>query len=117
MKHLVPVQAWLPQEIAEQVKSHCQNHCQPVSEFIRTLVLEACATGLATNRIEPAANDNMQTYMTLMAARSQDLVVQTMARVLAGDAKPLPKSKLASAQYYAPTLGQYLGNGLKRGVW
>ncbi|MCC6925230.1 MAG: hypothetical protein U9R07_11550 [Pseudomonadota bacterium] len=52
MKHLVPVQAWLPQEIAEQVKSHCQNHCQPVSEFIRTLVLEACATGLATNRIE-----------------------------------------------------------------
>lgn len=72
---------------------------------------------LATNRIETAANDNIQTYMTLMAAKSQDLVVDTMARVLAGDAKPLPKSPLPSAQYYAPTLGQYLGNGLKRGVW
>ena len=62
---------------------------------------------LATNRIETAANDNIQTYMTLMAAKSQDLVVDTMARVLAGDAKPLPKSPLPSAQYYAPTLGQY----------
>ncbi|HOZ27027.1 MAG TPA: formyl transferase [Hyphomonadaceae bacterium] len=72
---------------------------------------------LATNRIETAANDNIQTYMTLMAAKSQDLVVDTMARVLAGEAKPLPKSPLPSAQCYAPTLGQYLGNGLKRGVW
>jgi hypothetical protein len=52
MNRLVPVQSWLPQEIAEQVKTHCQNHCMPVSEFIRTLVLEACATGLAANRIE-----------------------------------------------------------------
>ncbi len=72
---------------------------------------------LATNRIPVAANDNLQTYMTLMAARSQDLVVETMARVLAGDANPLPPSKLPSNQYYAPTLGQYLANGLARGVW
>lgn len=72
---------------------------------------------LATNRIVPAANDNLQTYMTLMAAKSQDLVVETMAQVLTGGAKPLPPSSLPSAQYYAPTLGQYLANGLKRGVW
>lgn len=72
---------------------------------------------LATNRIQPAANDNMQTYMTLMAAKSQELVVETMARVLSGEAKPLPPSPLPSAQYYAPTLGQYLSNGLTRGVW
>lgn len=72
---------------------------------------------LATNRIPVAANDNMQTYMTLMAARSQDLVVDTMAKVLAGEAKPLPPSPLPSAQYYAPTLGQYLVNGVTRGVW
>jgi methionyl-tRNA formyltransferase len=72
---------------------------------------------LATNRVPVAANDNMQTYMALMAARSQDLVVETMAKVLAGDAKPLPKSPLPSKQYYAPTLGQYLSNGFKRGVW
>lgn len=72
---------------------------------------------LATNRIPVAANDNMQTYMTLMAAKSQALVVDTMARVLAGDTNPLPPSTLLSNQYYAPTLGQYLGNGLKRGVW
>ena len=72
---------------------------------------------LATNRIPVAANDNMQTYMTLMAAKSQDLVVETMARVLAGEAKPLPPSALPSNQYYAPTFGQYLVNGLKRGVW
>ena len=72
---------------------------------------------LATNRIPVAANDNMQTYMTLMAARSQDLVVDTMARVLAGEAKPLPPSTLPSNQYYAPTLGQYLANGIGRGVW
>ena len=72
---------------------------------------------LATNRIETAANDNIQTYMTLMAAKSQDLVVDTMARVLAGEAKPLPPSTLPSRQYYAPTLGQYLAAGIKRGVW
>jgi methionyl-tRNA formyltransferase len=72
---------------------------------------------LATNRIPVAANDNMQTYMTLMAAKSQDLVVETMARVLAGEAKPLPPSTLPSNQYYAPTFGQYLANGFKRGVW
>ena len=72
---------------------------------------------LATNRIPVAANDNMQTYMTLMAAKSQDLVVQTMALVLADDAKPLPPSTLPSNQYYAPTLGRYLVNGLTRRVW
>lgn len=72
---------------------------------------------LATNQIPVAANDNMQTYMTLMAAKSQDLVVQTMARVLAGEAKPLPPSTLPSNQYYAPTLGQYLATGFTRGVW
>jgi hypothetical protein len=52
-----------------------------------------------------------------MAAKSQDLVVDTMARVLAGDTNPLPPSTLPSNQYYAPTLGQYLANGLTRGVW
>lgn len=72
---------------------------------------------LATNRIPVAANDNMQTYMTLMAAKSQDLVVETMTRVLAGEVRPLPPSSLPSAQYYAPTLGQYMFNGLARGVW
>jgi methionyl-tRNA formyltransferase len=72
---------------------------------------------LATNCIPVAANDNMQTYMTLMAAKSQELVVETMERVLAGDAKPLPPSTLTSNQYYAPTLGQYLANGFTRGVW
>jgi len=72
---------------------------------------------LATNQIPVAANDNMQTYMTLMAAKSQELVVETMAKVLAGEALPLPANTLASNQYYAPTLGQYLSNGLTRGVW
>jgi len=72
---------------------------------------------LATKQIPVAANDNMQTYMTLMAAKSQDLVVETMARVLAGEAKPLPPSTLPSNQYYAPTLGQCLSNGVKRSVW
>jgi folate-dependent phosphoribosylglycinamide formyltransferase PurN len=72
---------------------------------------------LATNQIPVAASDNLQTYMTLMAAKSQDLAVETMARVLAGQAYPLPPSTLPSAQYYAPTLAQYLSNGLKRGVW
>lgn len=72
---------------------------------------------LAINNIPVAANDNIQTYLTLMAAKSQDLVVETMAKVLAGEAKPLPPSPLPSKQYYAPTLGQYLSNGLTRGVW
>ncbi len=72
---------------------------------------------LATNCVPVAANDNIQTYMTLMAAKSQALVVETMERVLADDVKPLPPSTLPSNQYYAPTLGQYLANGLKRGVW
>jgi methionyl-tRNA formyltransferase len=72
---------------------------------------------LATNQIPVAANDNLQTYMTLMAARSQELVTGTMGDVLAGTARPLPPSTLPSNQYYAPTLGQYLANGLWRGVW
>lgn len=72
---------------------------------------------LATNRIPVAANDNIQTYMTLMAAKSQQLVVDTMERVLNGEAQPLPPSTLPSNQYYAPTLGQYLLNGLKHQVW
>lgn len=72
---------------------------------------------LATNTIPVAANDNLQTYMTLMAARSQQLVADTMARVLAGDVAPLAASNLPSNQYYAPTLGQYLTNGFTRGVW
>jgi methionyl-tRNA formyltransferase len=72
---------------------------------------------LATNRVPVADNDNMQTYMTLMAAKSQGIVVDTMARVLAGEATPLPPSTLPSHQYYAPTLGQYLTNGFTRGVW
>jgi methionyl-tRNA formyltransferase len=72
---------------------------------------------LAKNWIPVAANDNMQTYMTLMAAKSQELVVETMAKVLDGQAKPLPPSPLPSNQYYAPTLGQYLSTGLTRGVW
>ena len=46
-----------------------------------------------------------------------DRIRDTMAKVLAGEAKPLPPSSLPSAQYYAPTLGQYLVNGLTRGVW
>jgi methionyl-tRNA formyltransferase len=71
---------------------------------------------LATNQIEVDKRDNMQTYMTLMAARSQDLVVETMERVLRGDVSPVT-SALNSAQYYAPTLGQYLRNGFTRGVW
>lgn len=69
---------------------------------------------LATNRVPVAANDNMQTYVTLMAAKSQELVVDTMAKVLTGEAKPQPPSNLPSNQYYAPTLGQYLVNGLRR---
>lgn len=72
---------------------------------------------LATNRIPVCANDNLHTYMTLMAARSQDLVVDTMARVLAGDITPTPPSNLPSRQHFAPTLSQYLGAGLTRGVW
>lgn len=71
---------------------------------------------LATNRIEVSKADNLQTYMTLMAARSQALVVETMERVLRGDLAPV-ENDLASAQYYAPTLGQYLKNGFGKGVW
>ena len=46
-----------------------------------------------------------------------DLVAATMWQVLAGEAEPLPPSTLPSNQYYAPTLGQYLVNGLTRRVW
>jgi hypothetical protein len=43
-------------------------------------------------------------------------VVETMARALAGRAKPVG-STLASNQYFAPTLSEYLRAGLTRGVW
>jgi methionyl-tRNA formyltransferase len=72
---------------------------------------------LATNQIPVADNDNLQTYMTLMAAKSQDLVVDVMSRVLNGDIAPQAANDLPSAQYYAPTLGQYLRHGISKGVW
>ena len=52
MNRLVPIQSWLPQDVAEQIKRHCRNNCLPVSEFIRALVVEACAMGLEANRFE-----------------------------------------------------------------
>ena len=72
---------------------------------------------LATNTIKTGQRDNMQTYITLMAARSQDLVVETMTRVLEGDCSTLQPSDAPSKQYFAPTLGEYLKNGFARGVW
>lgn len=74
-------------------------------------------TILATNRIETSPADSLLTYVMLMAARSQDLVVETMRRVLEGDLTAAPPNDLPSAQYFAPTLGEYLVNGLKRGIW
>ena len=53
---------------------------------------------LAKNRIAVTKADNRHTYMTLMAARSQRFVVETMQRVLAGDLTPDP-NELSPAQY------------------
>jgi folate-dependent phosphoribosylglycinamide formyltransferase PurN len=72
---------------------------------------------LAANCIPVTRADNWQTYMTLMAAKSQDLAVDTMARVLAGDVSSQPPSTRPSRQYYSPFLGEYLANGLLKGVW
>lgn len=82
------------------------------------LVDQGVDTGgiLATHRIEPTRRDNLQTYMTLMAAKSQRVVVETMAKALDGRITPMG-STLTSNQYFAPTLWQYLRTGLTRGVW
>ena len=50
MKCVVPVQSWLPPDVADQVKSHCAKYGLPVSEFVRSLVIEACDNGLEANR-------------------------------------------------------------------
>lgn len=52
MTRRVPIQSWLPPEAAVEVRAHCTKCGMTLSEFIRTLVIEACASGLGENRLE-----------------------------------------------------------------
>ncbi|MEO0465864.1 MAG: formyl transferase [Pseudomonadota bacterium] len=71
---------------------------------------------LYQQRITPARQDNVHTYMWLMAARSRAIVVQAMRDAVHGRLQP-KQVKLPSRQFYAPTLWFYLWAGVRRGVW
>lgn len=85
MDRLVPVQSWLPQPFALQVKTHCTKHGLPVSEFIRTLVIEACNSGLERSPIErhleAIASDQNFTAVALDALLAGHPDPQLRARV------------------------------------
>ena len=50
MDHLVALQFRVPRGVAAQLKAHCVARNLRVGEFLRTLVMQACDTGLGENR-------------------------------------------------------------------
>ena len=52
MDHLVALQFRVPRAVAARLKAHCAACNLLVGEFLRTLVMQACDTGLGENRTE-----------------------------------------------------------------
>ena len=52
MDHLVALQFRVPRGVAAQLKAHCGARDLRVGEFLRSLVMRACDTGLGENRTE-----------------------------------------------------------------
>ncbi|HBB54670.1 MAG TPA: formyl transferase [Hyphomonadaceae bacterium] len=71
---------------------------------------------LATQHVATTRQDNLHTYVPLMAAQSIDMTIRTMERVLAGDLTTMT-SDLPSKQYYHPGVFEYVRNGFLRSVW
>lgn len=82
------------------------------------LVDEGVDTGeiLYQSRLRTEPDDNFHTYLWRMAAGSRGIVIQAMEDALKGQLRP-QRVDLPSRQWFAPTFGGYLWNGVSRGVW
>ncbi len=82
------------------------------------LIDEGVDTGatLYTNRVPVTKRDNLHTYLWLLAANSQQIVVRAMEDALTGNLRPV-EADMPSKQYFAPTIWEYLWYGARRGVW
>lgn len=52
MEHLVALQFRVPKAVAAQLKAHCGARDLRVGEFLRSLVMRACDTGLGESLID-----------------------------------------------------------------
>jgi folate-dependent phosphoribosylglycinamide formyltransferase PurN len=82
------------------------------------LIDEGVDTGgiLFTAPFKPDALDNFVTYPILQAAAGKPLIIKAVEAALHGTLRII-ESSLPSAQWFHPTLWQYLRFGLFRGVW
>lgn len=82
------------------------------------IVDEGVDTGdiLYQSQVQAQPDDNFHTYIWRIAAGSRDIVMQAMDDAVNGTLTPY-KVEMPSKQYYAPTFGGYIWNGLTKGVW
>jgi len=82
------------------------------------LIDEGVDTGaiLYQSRVDVQPEDNFHTYLWRMAAGSREIVIRAMEDALQDRLAPRTVD-LPSRQWFAPTFGGYLWNGLSRGVW
>ena len=71
---------------------------------------------LYQQRVEVQPEDNFHTYIWRMAAHSQGIVVKAMHDAINGELNPY-EVELPSNQYFSPTFGEYVMNGLTKSVW
>lgn len=71
---------------------------------------------LYQSRVEIDPRDNFHTYLWRIAAGSRDIAIRAMEDALSGQLSP-QRVDLPSRQYFAPTLGGYVWNGISKGVW
>ncbi|MAP93652.1 MAG: formyl transferase [Ponticaulis sp.] len=82
------------------------------------LVDEGVDTGdiLYQSQVHTKPGDNFHTYIWRIASGSREIVVRAMQDAVNGTLAP-HKRELPSRQYFAPTFGGYLWNGLVKGIW
>jgi folate-dependent phosphoribosylglycinamide formyltransferase PurN len=82
------------------------------------LVDQGVDTGaiLFTAPIERTAQDNVATYHYLQVAAAVPIVLQAVEAAIRDRLEPV-RSHGPSAQWFHPTLWEYLGNGLRTGIW
>ena len=82
------------------------------------LIDEGVDTGdiLYQSQVETRPGDNFHTYIWRIASGSREIVLRAVDDALNGKLNPR-RIEGPGKQYYAPTLGGYLWNGLAKGVW
>ena len=82
------------------------------------LIDEGVDTGdiLYQSQVNVDHRDNFHTYLWRIAAGSREIVVRAVEDALQDQLSPRAVD-LPSRQYFAPTLGQYVWTGVRKGVW